>query len=51
MREDTQRHIKQIERVGRRIQKIILSAENAVAPIAVLAAFAPRNGYTVGERI
>ena len=44
----TQHHIKQIERVGHRILKIMLSTKNAVAPIAVLATYAPHSGYTVG---
>ena len=47
---DMQRHIKEIARIGRRILKIIFSAKNAVAPIAVLAAYAPHNGYTLGRR-
>ena len=45
--EDLQLHIKQIERVGRRILKITLATENATAPINILETYAPHTGYTV----
>ena len=48
--EDTKHHIKHTERIGRRILKIIPKTKNAVAPIVVLAAYAPHDGYTLGER-
>ena len=48
LREDMQQHIKQIERVELRILQIMRSAKNPVAPIVVLASYAPRNGYTIG---
>ena len=48
VRGEMQDHIEQIERIGRMILEIISSAKNAVSPIAALAAYAPRIGYTVG---
>ena len=50
VREDMQHHSEQIERVGHRFLKITLSTKTAVAPIVVLANFAPQNRYTVGVR-
>jgi len=48
--EELQRHIKQIERIGRRILKITLTNKNATMPITILATYAPHTGYTVEEK-
>ena len=48
--EDLQRHIKQIERIGRRIPKIILTGKNATDPNTILATYAPHMGYAVEEQ-
>ena len=50
VREDLQRRVTQIERVGNQILTIILTNKNAVAPVITLATYAPHMGYTVDEK-
>ena len=45
--EELHRHIKKIERVGRRILKITLTSKKATTPITTLETYAPQSGYTV----
>ena len=50
VREEMQRHIKQIELLGRRILKIIPTSQNADDPITILSTYAPHMGYTLAEK-
>ena len=48
--EELQRGIKQIERIGHQILKIILTNKKAAMPTAILATYAPHTGYKVEEK-
>ena len=48
--EELQRHINQIERIGRRALGITLANRKATMQIAILATYAPPHGYTVEKK-